>query len=74
MMLRVPEYLVGMATVYTRILLGGFSGDLYGQSVRMEFYKFLREEKRFGSLEELREEVRHNAQQTEAYFRENKQS
>jgi len=55
-------------------ILGGFSGDLYGQTIRMEFYKFLRGEKQFATLEQLREEVRQNAQQTEAYFRKNKQS
>lgn len=55
-------------------LLGGFHGDLYGQTVRMEFYKFLRGERQFASLEELRVEVRQNAQQTEAYFSQIKQS
>ena len=55
-------------------LLGGFRGDLYGQTVRMEFHKFLRGEKQFASLEELRAEVRHNAQETEAYFGKKKQS
>ncbi len=55
-------------------ILGGFSGDLYGQTLRMEFHKFLRGEKQFATLEELRAEVRQNAQQTEAYFSENKQS
>lgn len=46
----------------------GFSGDLYAQSVHMEFYKFLREERRFDSLEALQAEIRHNAQQTCEYF------
>lgn len=46
----------------------GFSGDLYGQRVRMEFYKQLRGERKFDSLEQLRDEVMHNARQTEAYF------
>ena len=55
-------------------LLGGFHGDLYGQTVRMEFYKFLRGERQFASLEELRVEVCQNAQQTEAYFSQIKQS
>jgi len=55
-------------------LLGGFHGDLYGQTVRMEFYKFLRGERQFADLEALRAEVRHNAQQTEAYFGKIKQS
>lgn len=45
-----------------------FSGDLYGKTVRLELYKFLRPERRFPDLESLREEVRHNAAQTRAFF------
>lgn len=46
-----------------------FHGDLYGQSVRMEFYRYLRPEQRFASLEELRAEVMRNAEETRAFFR-----
>ena len=45
-----------------------FCGDLYGQTVRMEFYRRLRGERKFDSLEALKEEVMHNAEQTRAYF------
>ena len=45
-----------------------FHGDLYGQTVRMEFYKRLRGERKFASLEALKEEVMRNAEQTRAYF------
>ena len=45
-----------------------FQGDLYGQTVRMEFYKYLRGERKFGSLEDLRAEVMRNARQTRDYF------
>ena len=45
-----------------------FSGNLYGQTVRMEFYKRLRGERKFDSLEELKKEVMRNAEQTRAYF------
>ncbi len=41
-----------------------FSGDLYGREVTLEFVKFLREERRFASLEELQAEIRRNAHQT----------
>lgn len=47
-----------------------FEGDLYGQKIQMEFYKFLREERKFPSLEALTAEVMHNADQTRAYFAE----
>lgn len=46
-----------------------FDGDLYGRSVRMEFYSYLRPERKFPSVEELAEEIRRNAQQTRAYLR-----
>lgn len=46
-----------------------FSGDLYGQTIRMEFYKKLRGERKFPSLEALREEVMRNAQETRDFFR-----
>lgn len=45
-----------------------FEGSLYGQEVRLEFYDYLRPERKFDSLEELRAEVMKNAQQTRDYF------
>ena len=45
-----------------------FNGDLYGKTIRMEFYKRLRGERKFPSLEALREEVMRNAEETRAYF------
>lgn len=41
-----------------------FDGDLYGKELTLEFYTFLRPEKKFGSLEELQEEILKNATQT----------
>lgn len=46
-----------------------FDGDLYGRTLRMEFHQFLRREKRFASLDELRAAVMHNADETRSYFR-----
>ena len=45
-----------------------FNGDLYGQTVRMEFFRRLRGERKFPSLDALREEVMRNAGQTRDYF------
>lgn len=46
-----------------------FEGDLYDKPVRVEFYKFLRPEEKFPSLDALRAEVMRNAEQTRTYFR-----
>ena len=45
-----------------------FSGDLYGKELTLQFHKFLRPERKFNSLEELRTEIQKNAAQTRAYF------
>ncbi len=45
-----------------------FHGDLYGQTIRLEFFDYLRPERRFNSLDGLRAEVLRNAQQTRDYF------
>lgn len=41
-----------------------FDGDLYGREISLEFFDFLRDERKFDSLEALRAEILHNAQQT----------
>ena len=50
-----------------------FDGNLYGQTIRMEFYQYLRGERKFPSLEALRAEVLRNADQTRSYFRDKAQ-
>ena len=45
-----------------------YHGDLYGQEVRMEFYKYLRPERKFPDFQALTREVMHNADQTREYF------
>ena len=57
----------GHVTVEGLIL--DFDGDLYGHEIRMEFYKYLRPEQRFPSMDALAAEIRRNAQQTRDYFR-----
>jgi riboflavin kinase/FMN adenylyltransferase len=45
-----------------------FDGDLYGRTVRVEFYKHLRSERRFPSVEALAQEIQKNAEETREYF------
>ena len=45
-----------------------FEGDLYGKTVRMEFYKHLRGEEKFADLAALRAQVMADAQTVREYF------
>ncbi len=56
------------STVTVEPWLLDFSGDLYGQEMGLELYKFLRPEQKFPSLDALREEIFRNAQQARTYF------
>lgn len=53
-------------TVESNIL--DFSGDLYGAQVRLEFFSFLREEKRFPDAPSLRAQIDHDIAATRGYF------
>lgn len=61
---------VGGESVTVEPWLLDFSGDLYGKTLRLEFWKFLRPEKKFPSLEALRQEILRNAEQTRQFFAE----
>lgn len=45
-----------------------FSGDLYGKTVRMEFYRRIRPEQKFGSLDALRAQIALDTQAVKDYF------
>lgn len=45
-----------------------FDGDLYGKFIELHFYQFLRPERKFPSLEELRAEILKNGEDTRKYF------
>lgn len=56
----------GYTTVEAWIL--DFSADLYGKEITLEFHKYLREERKFDSLQELKEEIEKNGEETRKYF------
>lgn len=47
-----------------------YSGNLYGRYVRVEFYKFLRPEQQFDSIELLKEQIAIDEQNTRKFFEE----
>lgn len=55
---------VGGHQVRAESWLLDFDGDLYGKEMTLAFYAYLRPEKKFSNLEELREEILKNAAQT----------
>ena len=53
-------------TVETWLL--DFDGDLYGQTIQVEFYHHIRDEVRFDSLDALKNQIQADAQSTRDYF------
>ena len=56
----------GRLTVESWLL--DFDGELYDREIRVEFYTYLRSEKKFATLEELRAQVMADAQKAQAFF------
>lgn len=59
---------VGGSTVSVEVWLPGQSLDLYGKTLRLDFYKKLRDERKFSSIQELKHQIAHDAAQAMAYF------
>jgi riboflavin kinase / FMN adenylyltransferase len=55
---------VGRTPVRIEAYLLGYSGDLYGQTVRLEFHARLRDERKFGSEAELSEQIKRDVDAT----------
>ena len=53
-------------SVETHVL--NWSGDLYGDVVRVRFLHRLRDEKKFGSIEELRSQIEYDVSSAQSYF------
>ena len=53
-------------SVETNVL--NWSGDLYGDVVRVRFLHRLRDEKKFGSIEELRSQIEYDVSRAQSYF------
>ena len=54
------------SSIETHVL--NWSGDLYGDVVRVRFLHRLRAEKKFGSIDELKEQIKRDVSRAERYF------
>ncbi len=54
---------VGSDQVLSETWIPGFSGDLYGRELHLSLLRFIRPERKFPSLEELKREIWKNAEQ-----------
>jgi len=63
---RHPTAPEGPPTIEAHIL--GFSGDIYGCRVEMEYLEFLRPERKFPSLDALRAQLDEDLRAAKAYF------
>lgn len=61
-----PTYGEHSLTLETNIF--GFEADIYGRRLSVELYKRMREERRFGSVKELAEQLKQDALQAEEYL------
>ena len=46
----------------------GFSGNLYGKKIKVEFLKKVRDEKKFNGLDELKEQIFKDISTAKTYF------
>ena len=58
----------GLDGILTETHLIGYEGDLYGTSLRVNFLKYLREDRKFGSAEELAEQLKKDEEKAKDDF------
>lgn len=55
-------------TPLLEVHLFDFDEDLYGQTIQADFHAFVREERRFGSLDELQVQIANDAERVRSFF------
>lgn len=60
---------IGTESLRSETCIIDFNGDLYGKNVPVGLLKFLREEKKFDSLEELSAQIADDAKEADKYFK-----
>ena len=54
--------------IYIESNLFDFDEDVYGQPMEIKWYKYTRGEKKFASLDELKEQLKKDQDEIKAYF------
>ena len=54
---------------FLEVYLFGFDGDLYGKTLRVELVQFLREEKKFDSVDALRRQIEQDKTDAELFLK-----
>lgn len=60
---------VGGKTLTVEAHLLGYSGNLYGEKIQLQFFQKLREEMHFKNLDELKSKIHSDIRQAETYFK-----
>ena len=60
-------------SVVSETYIFDFDRDIYGEEITIQLYKKIRDEKKFASLEELKNEISNNAREAKEYFKERKE-
>lgn len=58
----------GAAHTQVEVHIFNFSGDIYGKHLKVSFCKKIRDERKFESLDALKDQIRHDAAYTRDYF------
>lgn len=60
---------VGGESLRAETYILNFDGDIYGEDIKIRFYKFLRNEKQFSSVDELKKQIEHDKNKSIEYFK-----
>ncbi len=64
---------VGGKNITVEVHILDFSGDLYDKQIELVFYKYLRDEKKFDTKDELKHQLDQDKTNVESYFKDNNQ-
>ena len=64
-----PTFTKGEVNISLEVNILDFNGDLYGQTLKIEWYKYIRNEIKFSSVESLIEQIKKDEKTIRSYFK-----